>query len=137
VTLLLGSVPVIANDLPERTALDDYVAQPEDSYSWESVRTDKADGMTTLAVDRTSQTWRTSEEVARTRWQHWVTFCIPEQVSSDIGFLFIGGGANGREAPEGPDERVRQIARATGTVVAELKMVPNQPLVFHGDGVRR
>jgi PhoPQ-activated pathogenicity-related protein len=26
------------------------------------------------------------------------------------------------------------IARATGTVVAELKQVPNQPLVFHNDG---
>jgi PhoPQ-activated pathogenicity-related protein len=135
--MLFGSLPAGADDLPEKTALDDYVAQADDSYSWKIVRTDKADGMTMLVVDMTSQTWRTPEEVDRTKWQHWVTFCIPDKVTSDIGFLFIGGGANGREAPDGPDERVRQIARATGTVVAELKMVPNQPLVFHGDGVRR
>ncbi len=30
-----------------------------------------------------------------------------------------------------------QVALATKSVVAELKMVPNQPLVFHGDGVPR
>ncbi len=30
-----------------------------------------------------------------------------------------------------------QIARATGSLVAELRMVPNQPLVFHGDGKPR
>ena len=30
-----------------------------------------------------------------------------------------------------------RIAEATNSVVAELKMVPNEPLVFHKDGVGR
>ncbi len=30
-----------------------------------------------------------------------------------------------------------RVAQATGSVVAELGMIPNQPLVFHGDGVSR
>ncbi|MCA9218521.1 MAG: hypothetical protein KDB27_35880, partial [Planctomycetales bacterium] len=32
---------------------------------------------------------------------------------------------------------ITEIAKATGTVVAELRMVPNQPLVFHNDGQQR
>ena len=51
--------------------------------------------------------------------------------------LFIGGGRNGGDAPEGASERMATIAKATGTVVAELGMVPNQPLTFHGDGQAR
>jgi len=39
--------------------------------------------------------------------------------------------------PEGADAIATEIARATGSVVAELRMVPNQPLVFHGDGQPR
>jgi len=137
VLLVVAATPLVAEDLPERTPLDDYVQAPDGSYSWEIVRSDDHDQMTTLVVDMTSQTWRTRDEVDRPQWQHWLTFCIPNEVKSDIGLLFIGGGANGREAPDGPDERVRQIALATGTVVCELKMVPNQPLIFHDDGVER
>ena len=33
-----------------------------------------------------------------------------------------------------PDKRLAQAAVGVGTVVAELKMIPNQPLVFPDDG---
>jgi PhoPQ-activated pathogenicity-related protein len=84
-----------------------------------------------------SQTWRNEADVNRTKWQHWLTLAVPEKVRSNIGFLFISGGGNGGEPPKGPSDITRRIAQATGGVVAELKMVPNQPLVFHGDGQRR
>ena len=54
--------------------------------------------------------------------------------------LFIGGGSNaapGEVEPPGSNERMMQIAAATGTVAAELRTVPNQPLTFHGDGQPR
>jgi PhoPQ-activated pathogenicity-related protein len=84
-----------------------------------------------------SQTWRGPKDVDRAVWQHWLAFAYPEKVRSPIGFLFIGGGRNGSSPPDGPSERVQRIAQATGTAVAELHMVPNQPLVFHGDGEDR
>ncbi len=123
--------------LPAETALDQYVRQPDGSYAWHVVTSREAGGLKTLVVDMTSQTWRSPNEVDRTRWQHWVTLAIPDKVRSNIGLLFIGGGRNGKEPPAEPSQTLQTIARATGTVVAELHMVPNQPLVFHQDGVPR
>ena len=47
--------------------------------------------------------------------------------------LFIGGGANDGRVPKGADGNLVHIALATKSVVAELKMIPNQPLVFAGE----
>ncbi len=126
-----------AEDLPRRTALDDYIEKPDDSYSWKVIGTYPGDGIKTVVIDMVSQTWRTKEDVNRPQWQHWVVLSIPDKVTSDVGMVFIGGGANGREAPQGPSDRVGVIAKATGTVVAELGMIPNQPLIFHNDGKER
>jgi PhoPQ-activated pathogenicity-related protein len=121
--------------LPRRTALDDYIEKPDDSYRWEIHSNETKDGMTTIIVDMVSQTWRTKEDVDRTEWRHWLTLSIPETVESDTAMLFIGGGYNG----EGPrsNKRTDAIARATNSVVAMLGMVPNQRLMFHDDGVKR
>ena len=123
--------------LPRRTALDDYIEKPDDSYRWKVVSSKSADGMQSVVIDMVSQTWRSADEVDRPEWQHWITMAFPEKVSSDIGFLFIGGGRNGTDAPDGANDRILSIARATGTCVAELRMVPNQPLIFHNDGKAR
>src|SRR5262249_61176749 len=40
-------------------------------------------------------------------------------------------------APEAASPQSITMARATNSVVAELKMVPNQPLVLNGDGKPR
>ena len=133
--------PASASDtpaLPAKTALDDYINKPDDSYKWEVVSETTTDGMKVVIVDMTSQTWRTPDEVNRTAWQHWLRLAIPDEIRSDTGFLMIGGGSNRKDQePRGPDDMVMQIAKNTGTVVAELGMVPNQPLIFHGDGQER
>jgi PhoPQ-activated pathogenicity-related protein len=126
-----------SNQLNAQTTLDQYVHAPDDSYSWRIVSSQESRGMKTMVVDMISQNWRTSEDVDRTQWQHWVTVSIPNQVRSPIGLLFIGGGRNAGDPPEGPNEMLQSIARATGTMVAELRMVPNQPLTFHQDGQGR
>jgi PhoPQ-activated pathogenicity-related protein len=58
-------------------------------------------------------------------------------VAHDTGLLFIGGGSNKDGNPPKPGEQLFEIARQTKSVVAELKMVPNQPLVFGNDGRER
>ncbi|MGE3182922.1 MAG: PhoPQ-activated pathogenicity-related family protein [Phycisphaerae bacterium] len=121
----------------EETSLDRYLAKPDATYEWKVVKTVPAKGATIFVVDLKSQTWRTTKDVNQTVWQHWLTVIKPDKPASKTGFLFIAGGANGKNPPATPDDKVVQIARATNTVVAELKMVPNQPLIFHGDNVKR
>lgn len=134
----LGFAATAAAELPRRTALDDYVAAADSSYAWRVLSTvDADDGSRTVVVDMVSQHWLTDADVDRTAWQHWLTLSIPASVRSDTGLLFIGGGSNGREPPTTASERIAGIANATQTVVAELGMVPNQPLVFHDDGEPR
>jgi PhoPQ-activated pathogenicity-related protein len=124
------------------TALDRYVAKPDATYSWKVVRTVEGNPLTQFVVDLKSQTWRTAEEVDRPVWQHWLTIVKPSNVkpansASKIAFLRITGGANGGEPPQSAEAATLRLAEATNSVVAELKMVPNQPLVLHHDGVRR
>lgn len=132
---LLLPVGIGAEELPRRTALDDYIEKPDDSYRWEVSASETKDGMTTVVIDMVSQTWRTKDDVNRTEWQHWLTLSIPDDTKSDLAMLFISGGYNGE--PPRSNERTEAIARATGGIVAQLGMIPNQRLMFHNDGVER
>ena len=119
------------------TALDRYVVEPDDAYRWELVRTTERDGYTEAVIDLTSQSWRDEGEVDRNVWRHWLVAVVPHERASDIALLMIGGGKNGGRAPSRAGDRLREIALATQSVVAELRTVPNQPLVFNGDGEER
>lgn len=119
------------------TALDRYVAKPDPTYSWKVVRNLPGNPVTQFVVDLKSQTWRTENDVDRPVWQHWLTVVKPTSPSSKLAFLRITGGANGGEAPQSAEAATLRLAEMTNSVVAELKMVPNQPLVLHQDGVRR
>ena len=125
---------VAGQELPAQTDLDRYVNKPDPSYSWKVVSATKSDGVHEVVLDMISQTWLTPDQVDRPQWQHWVVLNYPEKLSSNVGFLMIGGGSNRDKAPSGSEGRVKQIAQATGAVVVELKNVPNQPLIFHNDG---
>jgi len=119
------------------TALDEYVAAEDDAYEWKVVSTKDDTVATTYVIDLTSQKWLTPKEVNRTLWRHWLTVVVPKSAASNKSLLFIGGGSNNDGAPRNADQRTKQLAVATNSVVAELKMVPNQPLIFHNDGVER
>ncbi|HEY1602903.1 MAG TPA: PhoPQ-activated pathogenicity-related family protein [Pirellulales bacterium] len=133
-----ATAPVVADEpKPILTALDQYIAKPDASFSWKVVDTIRGDGFTTFVVDLKSQTWRTSDEVDRTLWEHWLVIVKPDRTQSKTAMLFIGGGGNGGDAPKGGSDMITKLAVGTGSVVAELKNVPNQPLVFHQDGEKR
>jgi PhoPQ-activated pathogenicity-related protein len=140
--LALGWVLVLASYSPAQDdksvrPLDAYIAKPDPAYTWKVVRTVRNAGVTTFVVDLKSQTWLTEKEVDRTLWQHWLVINKPDNVKFDTAFVMIGGGKNGGEPPEGASTEIGTIAKATQSVVAELRMIPNQPLVFHNDGVKR
>lgn len=135
---VVASAPLaVAQDLPATTPLDEYIQKPDPSYRWKVIKEAEQDGLKTLVVDMTSQTWRSSDDVNRTEWQHWMTFAIPENAQGNMAFLFISGGSNGGEPPEGPSDLVRMLAKLSGGIVVELKMVPNQSLIFKNDGRKR
>ncbi len=116
------------------TALDRYIAKPDNSYSWKVVRKTHEGDATRFIVDLKSQTWRTTKDVDRPVWQHWLTIVKPDKPISTIPYLFITGGSN-LDAPPGKlDPLMAMTAKATHGIICELKMVPNQPLVFHNDG---
>jgi len=117
----------------ERTALDEYVAAPDTNYSYRVVARVPGKGQTTFIVDMTSQAWLTTNEVDRPLWQHWMTIVKPDDVTSSKALLFINGGGNGGNPPRAADDNLVKIALATKSVVADLRMVPNQPLVFAGE----
>jgi PhoPQ-activated pathogenicity-related protein len=128
--------PVVAAE-PKKTPLDDYVAKPDATYSWKLVKTIPGDGVTSFVLDLKSQTWRSSPEVDRPVWQHWLMITRPDKVTSDTALLNIGGGRNGGEAPATALPDAVDRARRSGTVVVSLGQVPNQPLVFNKDGMER
>ena len=131
------SLPTTAAGLAPRTALDEYIDKVDDSHAWQFAAMSEADGTRIVVVDMVSQHWLTDAEVDRTEWRHWLRLSIPATVSTDIAFLYLRGGGNNGDVPEGADPGMVAIANATGAVVAELAMVPNQPLAFDDDGVAR
>lgn len=121
----------------DKTALDRYVFTPDPSYQYQLINTVKGQGFTAYILDMISQEWRTSSEVDRTRWQHWLTIIIPDQVKCATAFLLINGGSNGRAAPRGPEPLLGLLAVGTQTVMADVRMIPNEPLTFPGEGRSR
>jgi PhoPQ-activated pathogenicity-related protein len=129
--LLLACLLAADAATAQQTALDRYLAQPDEVYTWKLLSESKpAPGLTAFVLELTSQTWRSSADVDRPVWKHWLTIARPDQLAGPQALLFIGGGNNEDAAPTAPSERVVKTARETGTVVAELGMVPNQPLRF-------
>lgn len=119
------------------TALDRYVAQPDASFTWTKVAELSDPSGTAYVLDLVSQTWLTPAEVNRPEWRHWLTIIKPANLAHPTALLFISGGSNKPGNPPKPSRELIEIAKATRSVVAEIRMVPNQPLTFHGDGQPR
>lgn len=134
------------------TALDDYVAAPDPSYSWTQVGSSWFDGsqwtVSTTAVNLrlTSQTWRSSWEASPTVWTHWVTVIVPGGLLlgsvKNTALVLINGGSITDPAPtldpaDPVNRQFRDLAIATRSVIVDLRGVPNQPLVFADEGFSR
>lgn len=116
-----------------QTALDRYVASPDSSFAWKVSRQLQSEGASATLLEMTSQRWLTEQEVERPLWTHWITVVRPSALKSDVALLFITGGSLERQPPARPPAWLADIARDTGTVTAELRLVPNQPVVFKDD----
>lgn len=113
------------------TALETYVAKPDDSYEWHVRARYRARGAEIVELTLTSQTWR------GVAWKHQVALIKPARVDDPARGLLIVGGGRWRESYDtepAPDELQEgadtfiAIARRLHTVVAVLGQVPFQPL---------
>ena len=126
------SVGISAENHQILNAIDEYVRADDDSYEWSVHSIEEGEGLTYVVIDLVSQNWLTSDEVDRTEWRHWLILTVPNQVASTTALLYISGGTNNDAAPK-PNDMTTGIALMTRTVVAELRTIPNQPLVFQND----
>jgi len=127
------SAPALRAAPEQQTPLDRYVAAPDPHFAWAVTATSKVRGLTVTRLKLTSQQWLTEREVVKPIWTHDLNILRPARVTSDIGLLFITGGEIDEPHPEPPPAFLLDMARDTGTVVAELRTVPNQPVVFQDD----
>lgn len=116
------------------TALDRYVRKPDSTYQWKvAAASIPCGGCTATVLDLKSQTWRKPSEVSNNVWQHWLTVIRPEKVLHKTALLFISGGSIGRSHPARAEAMLANFAKESGAVVAELRMIPNEPLKFPGE----
>jgi len=135
--LTLGGAMAAVPAADSLTALDRYVSAPDSNYTWRVVDRRETPVGNTYVIELISQAWLTTNEVDKPVWRHWLSVAVPAEVKSDTALLYITGGSSEKGPPKGPDGTLVRIALASKTVVAELRNVPNQPLIFRGDGQKR
>jgi PhoPQ-activated pathogenicity-related protein len=124
----------------EPTALDAYVAEPDPNYSYTYRDTRHGVGYSVHVLDMVSQEWRTLAEVDRLIWEHELLIAVPWVLHSgndDTAILIVNGGGNDTSGSANSDELMGVVANVTGSVVAMISQVPNQPLRFADEAEAR
>ena len=120
------------------SGLDDYISKPDTSYGYSESKVIEHDGISIHILKMTSQSWRSAAEVNRRKWQHWLVIYKPKELRhTDKALLWINAGDNKHKKLPRPDQMLSEIAKDTSAIVADLQMVPNQPLEFNHDGEER
>lgn len=115
-----------------KTALDEYVAAPDESFSCSEEPDELVETIfgSTSTFKLYSQTWRDSTEVDRPLWEHWLSITTPKDPNPKRAMLFITGGSNREEDAPDPDETLEMLASMTKSVIAMIAQVPNERLKF-------
>ncbi len=130
-----SSVQTMTIDTGMSDVLKNYVqtADPAYDFSVASTVVDPGGLFTYYVLNMTSQSWRTSDDVNQTLWQHWVQIVVPSGPISNTALLLIDGGSTNPNPPASPDQVLVIAALQTHSVVIDLKDIPNEPLTFTGD----
>eukprot|EP01087_Luapelamoeba_hula_P008771 TRINITY_DN2216_c0_g2_i1.p1 TRINITY_DN2216_c0_g2~~TRINITY_DN2216_c0_g2_i1.p1 ORF type:complete len:502 (-),score=51.58 TRINITY_DN2216_c0_g2_i1:46-1551(-) len=134
---LLSAVAVSA------TPLDDYVNAPDPYYSWRLNSTfNGLLGYKVYVLELTSQMWLTKNQSSSPIWRHWLTVCVPDfpdLTHTHTGFMYMGGGHINDAPPTSLSDSAGLIVSevvcvSSRTISTHLSGIPNEPLVFNGDG---
>ncbi|HJL96234.1 MAG: hypothetical protein CMD53_04235 [Gammaproteobacteria bacterium] len=119
-----------------QNSLDKYVHEEDTSFSYETKQVLERKDYFVHSIRMTSQNFLTSEDIDQTAWSHWLTVIEPKKLNTDTALLMIGAGDTNDPLPKAPEELVR-FALSSGSVIGELKAVPNQPLQFSDESSQR
>ncbi|PIF05624.1 MAG: PhoPQ-activated pathogenicity-like protein PqaA type [Draconibacterium sp.] len=109
-------------------ALQSYLNNGDNSFSWEVNDKVKAEGVTVYRIIFTSQVWRDI------KWKHELTVMVPDDIQYDDALLFITGGSikNGEPRIHQWDkaeiQSLSKIAQINKAITSIIWQVPNQPL---------
>ncbi len=110
-----------------RADLESYVKAPDPSFAWKVESSlDLTGGGSISTVRLTSQTWHGIP------WEHWLFVVRPAKLlHPESALLVVSGGSSRKEPPRNPPGEVSllaPVAERTGSIIAVLTQVPNQPL---------
>lgn len=104
---------------PARADLDEFLARPEPAYRWEKKGERKLEGCTVYELFLVSQEWHGKN------WEHRLFLLRPDNVEHpECCCIYNAGGRGG----DGDLALGAEIAKRSGTPIAMLFGVPNQPL---------
>ncbi len=132
-TALVATAGFLPATAAATTALDDYVAAPDPSYRYVHDTRRHGNGYTILVLAMTSQTWRGADEVDRILWAHELLIAVPwitHSGNQNTAFMIVNGGSNKSAPGTSNDELLGLLSVTTGSVVAMVGQIPNQPLRF-------
>lgn len=127
------SLAVAATAVADQTALDEYVARPDPAYGYHLQQTDRTFFYHTDFLMLTSQQWRYPEEVDRPVWEHELQITVPTwrySPSPRTALLIINGGSNDGTPNTETGDLLSTLSMVTGSVVAMVSQIPNEPLYF-------
>lgn len=122
-----------AVEVLEPSALDAYVRlpDPDPTYQYSIVNKAKANGVTTYTLNMVSQSWDVYAPSAPSPkvWQHEMIVIQPDTLANNTALLYLDAedDANGGKSAE---TLMTDFAKTTGSVVAILRDVPNQPITY-------
>ncbi|MBX9653940.1 PhoPQ-activated pathogenicity-related family protein [bacterium] len=127
----------IVHAADENVLLDDFIKAPDPNYKYAVTDSFYSSGSTVYILQMQSQGWLDSATVSPSVWKHDMVVVVPKFQSTSTASLIIGGGSNSNEPLTRDDlvndsniQRAIQSAAATGSVVAVLNQVPNEPTQF-------
>lgn len=143
-SILVATAMMTATMMPLQlttaTPLDDYVNTPDPHYSWVKLGWEyRGPDFTLYVINMTSQKWLTQNDSSQPVWWHYLYVAVPDAITRpNHGSLYISNGGNSDNfVPDiGSDEFIQFItlmAASTGSVSANLRQVPNQPIIFNND----
>jgi PhoPQ-activated pathogenicity-related protein len=125
---VVGNSPMLPLGIDTATsdALANYVNTFDPSYTYTTVA---GISQTYYLLDMTSQTWRSSADVNLPVWHHWLEVYLPSSLNFNTALMLIDGGSN-TSGPPSQSPELAEVAQVTGSVVVNLKIVPNEPVIF-------
>jgi len=119
--IIIGLTAILPQRLgaADADALAEYVGVTDDSFAWQQVDQRQVDGLTTVRLQCTSQTWRGFA------WQHKLLVVRPAEIRHpDLAFFFVTGDGH----VDKQFDMLRTLALRGGALAAVINQVPNQPL---------